>query len=93
MYRTLGLSKRAIGRALGINRKTVAKVIGEYESSLLSLDPEGSLNTLLTRKPVYYSYSRSRRVITGALQDLIDTCFEIMPASGLVVLKSSVWWV
>ncbi|MDD4592298.1 MAG: hypothetical protein PHG06_18000 [Parabacteroides sp.] len=29
MYRTRGYSKRAIGRALDINRKTVAKVIQE----------------------------------------------------------------
>lgn len=76
MYRTRGFSKRAIGRALAINRKTVAKVIQEYESSLLSSDPEGSLEALLTRKPVYDSSSRSRRVITGALQDLIDTCLR-----------------
>lgn len=67
MYRTLGYSKRAIGRALAINRKTVAKVIGEYESSLSSLDPEESLETLLTRKPTYDSSSRKRKVITRAL--------------------------
>jgi len=73
MYRTLGYSKRAIGRELDINRKTVAKVIHEYESSLLSSDPEGSLETLLTRKPVYDSSSRRRTIIRGALQDLIDT--------------------
>jgi len=76
MYRTLGYSKRAIGRELDINRKTVAKVIHEYESSLLSSDPEGSLETLLTRKPVYDSSSRRRTIIRGALQDLIDTCLR-----------------
>ena len=76
MYRTRGLSKRAIGRALDINRKTVAKVIQEYESSLDSSDPEGSLETLLTRKPVYDSSSRSRKVITGALQETIDACLR-----------------
>lgn len=76
MYRTLGYSKRAIGRALEINRKTVARVIQEYESSLFSSDPEGSLETLLTRNPVYDSSSRRRTVITGALQDLIDSCLR-----------------
>lgn len=76
MYRTLGYSKRAIGRSLAINRKTVAKVIGEYESSLSSSDPEASLETLLTRKPAYDSSSRKRYVITGALQELIDSCLE-----------------
>ena len=76
MYRTLGYSKRAIGRALEINRKTVAKVISEYEASLSSADPESSLETLLTHKPVYDSSSRKRKVITGALQELIDTCLR-----------------
>jgi hypothetical protein len=76
MYRTRGYSKRAIARALAINRKTVAKVIQEYESSLLCSDPESCLDTLLTRKPVYDSSSRRRKVIAGALQDLIDTCLR-----------------
>ena len=58
MHRTRNYSKRAIGRALAINHKTVAKVIQEYESSLVSSDPEGSLGILLTRKPVYDSSSR-----------------------------------
>ena len=62
MYRTLGYSKRAIGRTLEINRKTVAKVISEYEASLSSADPEASLETLLTRKPAYDSSSRKRKV-------------------------------
>ena len=76
MYRTLGYSKRAIGRTLEINRKTVAKVISEYEASLSSADPEASLETLLTRKPAYDSSSRKRKVITGALQELIDSCLK-----------------
>ncbi|WP_238319367.1 helix-turn-helix domain-containing protein [Bacteroides propionicifaciens] len=76
MYRTLGYSKRAIGRTLEINRKTVAKVISEYEASLSSADPEASLETLLTRKPTYDSSSRKRKVITGALQELIDSCLK-----------------
>lgn len=40
MYRTLGYSKRAIGRALDINRKTVAKVIMEYELLLFQQIPK-----------------------------------------------------
>ncbi|MFV0419817.1 MAG: helix-turn-helix domain-containing protein, partial [Dysgonomonas sp.] len=34
MYRTVGYSKRAIARELDISRKTVHKVISEYESAL-----------------------------------------------------------
>ena len=82
MYRTLGHRKRAIGRTLDINRKTVAKVIQEYESSLASPDPEGSLETLLTRKPVYDNSSRRRKVITGVLQELIDTCLRDNARAG-----------
>lgn len=68
MYRTRGYSKRAIARELDINRKTVAKVISEYEASLESSDPEASLETLLTCSPRYDSSTRSRRVITGVLK-------------------------
>lgn len=57
----------------------------------LSADPESSLETLLTHKPVYDSSSRKRKVITGALQELIDTAFEMMHANEPMVLKSSAW--
>ncbi|MFV0330499.1 MAG: helix-turn-helix domain-containing protein [Dysgonomonas sp.] len=40
MYRTVGYSKRAIARELDISRKTVHKVISEYESALNC--PEGT---------------------------------------------------
>ena len=76
MYRTRGYSKRAIARELSISRKTVHKVIAEYESSLNSPDPEASLETILTTTARYDSSNRSRRVITGSLKDLIDDCLE-----------------
>lgn len=76
MYRTRGYSKRSIARELDISRKTVHKIIEEYESSLVSSDPESSLETLLTRAPCYDSSSRSPRVITGSLKDLIDDCLD-----------------
>ena len=76
MYRTRGYSKRAIARELDINRKTVSKVIAEYEATLESSDQDASLETLLTCAPAYDSSKRSRRVITGVLQDLIDDCLH-----------------
>lgn len=74
MYRTRGYSKRAIARELCINRKTVHKVICEYESALRASDPEASLETVLTTVPRYDSSKRGRRVIVGSLKDLIDDC-------------------
>lgn len=74
MYRTRGYSKRAIARELCINRKTVHKVISEYESALRGSDPEASLETVLTTVPRYDSSKRGRRVIVGSLKDLIDDC-------------------
>lgn len=76
MYRTRGYSKRAIARELAISRKTVHKVIAEYESSLNSPDPESSLESVLTTTVRYNSSNRRRWVITGSLKDLIDDCLE-----------------
>ncbi len=76
MYRTRGYSKRAIARELSISRKTVHKVIAEYESALSGPDPDSSLETVLTTQSCYDSSRRGRRVITGSLKDLIDDCLE-----------------
>lgn len=76
MYRTVGYSKRAIARELSISRKTVHKVIAEYESALKTPDPEASLETILTTTPRYDSSNRRRRVISGTLKELIDDCLE-----------------
>uniref|UniRef100_UPI0004B5FE8C IS21 family transposase n=1 Tax=Bacteroides neonati TaxID=1347393 RepID=UPI0004B5FE8C len=76
MYRTVGYSKRAIARELDISRKTVHKVIAEYEAALNCPDPESSLESILTIQSRYDSSKRSRRIITGSLKDLIDDCLE-----------------
>lgn len=76
MYRTCGYSKRAIARALDISRKTVHKIISEYEASLRSSDPESSLESVLTIARSYNSSTRGRRVIVGSLKELIDDCLE-----------------
>ena len=74
MYRSRGYSKRAIARELCINRKTVHKVISEYESALRACAPEASLETILTTVPRYDCSRRARRVIVGSLKYLIDDC-------------------
>jgi transposase-like protein len=76
MYRTVGYSKRAIARQLDISRKTVHKVISEYESALSCPDPEASLESILTVATRYNSSKRGRRVITDSLKDLIDDCLD-----------------
>jgi len=76
MYRTRGYSKRAIARELDISRKTVHKFISEYEASLVTPDPESSMESVLTTITRYDSSNRGRRVITGTIQDLIDDCLE-----------------
>ncbi len=76
MYRTVGYSKRAIARELDISRKTVHKIICEYEASLSCPDPEASLESILTIQSRYDSSKRARRVITGSLKDLIDDCLD-----------------
>jgi transposase-like protein len=63
MYRTQGYSKRGIARELDISRKTVHKVLAEYESSLMSADPETSLEAVLTTVSRYNSGNRQRSVI------------------------------
>lgn len=76
MYRTRGYSKRAIAKELDISRKTVYKILFEYESSLSDTDPESSLEAVLTTVSRYNSNNRQRRVITGTLKELIDECLE-----------------
>lgn len=76
MYRTVGYSKRAIARQLDISRKTVHKIICEYEAALSCPDPEASLESVLTTQSRYNSSRRGSRVIVGSLKDLIDDCLE-----------------
>ena len=71
MYRTVGYSKRAIARELDISRKTVHKVIAEYEAALNCRDPEASLESVLTIQPRYNCSKRGRRVITGSLKESV----------------------
>ena len=48
LYRVNKLSRRAIARQLHLNRRTITKVIAEYETALQQEDPDGSLEALLS---------------------------------------------
>jgi hypothetical protein len=59
---------------LDISRKTVHKVIAQYEAALSCPDPEVSLESVLTIQPRYNSSKRVRRVITGSLGVFMMCC-------------------
>jgi transposase-like protein len=71
-HRTDGVSQRGISRELGLSRKTVRKVISEYETALTGPDPESALLSVLSTPPRYDASSRPRRVLTGEVRALID---------------------
>ncbi|MFI3294023.1 MAG: helix-turn-helix domain-containing protein, partial [Rikenellaceae bacterium] len=71
-YRVDGDSKRKISRDLHISRKTVDKVIREYESALESDDCEAEIERLLITPPQYDSRGRHSRVVTDEIKALID---------------------
>ena len=87
MYSTRGCSKRAIAREQSISRKTVHRVIAEYESSLKLSDPEASLETILTTTPRYDSSNCRHRVITGTVKELIGDCLEKNTRKRVMGLK------
>lgn len=61
MYRVQKMSRRAISRELNCNRKTVNKIIKEYEDAMNSSNPEESLDEVLTLQPVYDSSTKTFR--------------------------------
>lgn len=75
-YRVDGDSKRKISRDLQISRKTVDKVIREYEAALLSEDPDAQVERLLITPPRYDSRGRHSRVFTDEIKILIDKCLQ-----------------
>ncbi len=76
LYRSRGYSKRAIARELEISRKTVHKVVAEYESSLSADTSSSNLESILTTAPRYDSSKRGRTVITESVQAIIDDCLS-----------------
>lgn len=73
LYRREGLSLRGIARKLGVNRKTVTKVIREYEASLTADNPNEALDTVLTTAPGYTkTVERPVRVLKEEITSEID---------------------
>lgn len=75
-YRVDGDSKRKISRDLHISRKTVDKVIKEYESALDSDDSESEVERLLITPPRYDSRGRHSWIFTDEIKALIDRCLQ-----------------
>jgi len=78
-YFRLGQSQRKISRDLGINRKTVRRYIGEYESARKNregdsgdLASEALLENIM-EAPKYDSSKRTRRKLTKSIIEQIDS--------------------
>lgn len=77
MYRVQKMSRRGIAGVLHCNRKTVNKIIREYEDAISGSNPDESLDDVLTLRPAYDSSSRTFRRLTKAMRDVIDGCLEV----------------
>ena len=64
MYTVSGFSKRRISRECSCSRRTVDKIIREYEQARRSADAEDAVTELLTVAPRYDSSKRRPRVLT-----------------------------
>ena len=71
LYRVNKLSRQAIARQLHLSRRTITKVIAEYETALQEEDPDGSLEVLLSKPPVYDVGTRKKRVLIPEIIELI----------------------
>jgi len=72
----LGKSERSIAKQLGLNRKTVRKYIQDHKKRLSSEElNERSLPVKgIMEAPSYKSNSRSRRVLTDEMVNVIEDC-------------------
>lgn len=87
-YRVDGYSQRRISRDLHLNRKTVRKIIEEYEKSLSSPNPDESLEEYLTSRPRYQIPIRPKKVLTAEAITLLEEFFaENIRKSGLGMSK------
>lgn len=70
-----GMSQREISRSAKVSRRTVQKVLAEYEAVRRTGDEE-ALEDLLTTHPQYDSTRRQSRVLTPVVKALIHDCLQ-----------------
>lgn len=70
-----GMSQREISRSAKVSRRTVQKVLTEYEAVRRTGDEE-ALEDLLTTHPQYDSTRRQSRVLTPVVKALIHDCLQ-----------------
>ena len=69
-----GMSQRSIARQAKVSRRTVQKILHEYEQ-VRQTGNEEALEDLLP-PPRYDSSSRTPRVLTPAVKSIIQTCLQ-----------------
>lgn len=70
-YRVERKSLRTISRETGLNRKTVTRIVREYESAVAQ-DPQNGLGDYLSQKPTYHPRPTQVRVMTEVVTNEID---------------------
>ena len=76
MYISGGKSLREISRELGVSRQVVTKIVREYESTLLSDNPEEAVDAVLTTRPQYHSGPRRCPVVTQEVRRIVSVCLK-----------------
>lgn len=76
MYIAGGKSLREISRELGVSRQAVTKIVREYESTLLSDNPEEAVDAVLTTRPQYHSGPRHCPVVTQEVRRIVSVCLK-----------------
>ncbi len=77
-----GLSNRAVGRALGIDKKTVNKYWNQYKENILKLDETNDAKEFkqiqenITSAPKYNSENRVRRKVTPEFLNALEKILE-----------------
>lgn len=72
LYRVNEKSLREISRELGIDRKTVTRLVNAYEAAVKS-NPETGIDEFLSMSPKYKSRIGVPRVLRGSISHEIDT--------------------
>lgn len=94
-YRVDEMSLREIARRIGVDRKTVTRLINAYEAATKA-DPETGIDEFLAARPKYTSRRYAPRVLRDAVAKEIDRCLKntdihrLLMEKGLTVSYSGV---